>query len=45
MAGAQVTWVDLVNSSHLASAFYYDSRDQIIGACILLLHPLPTADN
>ena len=45
MAGrVQVTWVDLVNSTHLAAAFSYDSVDQIIGTCILLLYSLPVAD-
>ena len=47
MAGrvqVHVTWVDLVNSTHLAAAFSYDSVDQIIGTCILLLYSLPAAD-
>ena len=39
-----VTWVDLVKSTHLASAFSYDSVDQIIGTCILLLYSLPEQD-
>ena len=47
MAGkvqVHVTWVDLVRSTHLAAAFSYDSVDQIIGTCILLLYSLPAAD-
>ena len=47
MAGravVHVTWLDLVKSTHLASAFDYSSLDQIIGACILLLYQLPDAD-
>ena len=47
MAGravAHVTWVDLVNSTHLATAFSYDSLDQIIGTCMLLLYSLPASD-
>ena len=36
-----VTWVDLVDSTHLAAAFSCDTVDQIIG---LLLCSLPEAD-
>ena len=47
MAGrtvVHVSWVDLVDSTHLATAFSYESLDQIIGTCMLLLYSLPASD-
>ena len=38
------TWLDLVQSTHLASALDHSSLDQIIGTCVLLSRQLPDAD-